>query len=57
MRKTFCLILREEHKLRVSENRVLRGIFVAERNWDTVDCRRVHSEELHDQYCCPNVTG
>ena len=49
--KTCCLVLREEHKLRVSENRVLREIFVAERNWETVDCRRVHSGELHGQYC------
>jgi len=50
-RKTCCLVLRDEHKLRVSENRVLREIFVAERNWETVDCRRVHDEELHGQYC------
>jgi hypothetical protein len=44
-------MLSEEHKLRVSENRGLREIFVAERNWETVDCRRLHSGELHDQYC------
>jgi hypothetical protein len=49
--KTCCLILREEYKLRVSENRGLREIFVAERNWETVDCRRLHSGEIHDQYC------
>ena len=35
----------------VFENRVLREIFVAERNWERVDCRRVHSGELHGQYC------
>jgi len=39
----------------VSENRVLREIFVVERNWGTVDCRRLHSGELHDQYCGLNV--
>ena len=50
-RKTCCFVLRDEHKLRVSENRVLRETFVAERNWETVDCRRVHGEELHGQYC------
>ena len=33
--------------MRVSENRVLREIFVVERNWETVDCRRLHSGELH----------
>ena len=37
--------------MRVSENRVLREIFVVERNWETVDCRRLHSGELHEQYC------
>ena len=49
--KTCCLLLREEHKLRMFENRVLREIFVAERNWETVDCRRLHSGELHEQCC------
>ena len=47
--KTCCLLLREEHKLKVLENKMLREIFVAERNWETVDCRRVHGEELHGQ--------
>jgi len=37
--------------LRVSDIRVLREIFVVERNLETVDCRRLHSGELHDQYC------
>ena len=51
--RTTCLILKEEHKLRVSENIVLReiGVFVGERNWETVDCRRVHSGELHGEWC------
>jgi hypothetical protein len=35
----------------VSENRVLREIVVAEREWEIVDCRRLHSGEIHDQYC------
>ena len=56
-RKTCCLMLSEEHILKVSENRVLREIFVAERNWETVDCRKLHSGELHDQCCWLNVTG
>jgi len=24
---------------------------VGERNWETVDCRRVHSGELHGEWC------
>jgi hypothetical protein len=51
VRKTYCLILREEHKLRMFENGVLREIFVAEKNCETVDCRRLNSGELHEQYC------
>jgi len=49
--KTCCLQQSEEHILRVSENRVLREMFVVERNWETVDCRRLHSGELHEQCC------
>jgi len=39
------------------ENGVLREIFVVERNWETVDCRRLHSGELHEQCCRLNITG
>jgi len=28
-----------------------REILVGERNWGTVDCRRVHSGELHGECC------
>jgi hypothetical protein len=42
--------VREEHNLSVSENRVLRVIFVAEKDWETIDCRRLHVGEIHDQY-------
>ena len=52
-----CVILREEHKLWVSENRMLREIFVCERDWETVGCRRVHSVEMHGECCWLNVTG
>jgi len=41
-------MLKEEHKLRVSENIVLRERFVGERNWETVDCRRLHTGDLND---------
>jgi hypothetical protein len=47
--------LREEHKLRVFENRVLRRIFGPEREEVTGDWRRLHSEELHNLYVSPNI--
>jgi len=28
-----------------------REILVSERNWETVDCRKVHSGELHGEWC------
>jgi hypothetical protein len=41
------LTLREEHRLRVSENRVLRRIFGPKRDEVTGSWRRLHNEELH----------
>ena len=40
--------LREERKLRVLENMVLRRIFGARRNEVTGEWRRLHNEELND---------
>jgi hypothetical protein len=42
--------LREEHRLRVFENRVLRRIFGPKRDEVTGVWRRLHNEELHDQF-------
>jgi hypothetical protein len=42
------LKLREEHRLRVFENRVLRRIFGPRRDEVTGDWRKLHNEELHD---------
>jgi hypothetical protein len=49
------LTLREEHRLRVFENRVLRGIFVPKRDEVTVGWRKLHNEELHNLYSLPII--
>ena len=48
--ETWSLTLREERKLRVSENMVLRRIFGPRRNEVTGEWRRLHNEELNDLY-------
>ena len=53
--ETWSLTLREELRLRVFENRVLRGIFGAERDEMTGEWRKLHNEELNDLYCSPNI--
>jgi hypothetical protein len=53
--KFYCLTLREEQRLRVFENRVLRGIFGPKRDEATGDWRRLHNEELNDLYLSPNI--
>jgi hypothetical protein len=47
--------LREERRLRVFENRVLRRIFGPERDEVTEEWRKLHNEELNDLYCSPNT--
>jgi hypothetical protein len=47
--------LREEHRLRVFENRVLRGIFVPKRDEVTGEWRKLHNEELRDLYSSPSI--
>jgi hypothetical protein len=51
----WSLTLREERRLRVFENRVLRRIFGPK--WDevTVEWRKLHNEELNDLYSLPNI--
>jgi hypothetical protein len=39
----------------VFENRVLRRIFVPKRDEVTREWRKLHSEELNDLYCSPNI--
>jgi hypothetical protein len=47
---TWPLTLREDHKLRVYENRVLNRIFGPKRDGVTRGWRKLHNEELHDFY-------
>jgi hypothetical protein len=53
--ETCSLTVREEHKLRVFENRVLRRIFGPKRDGVTGGWRKVHNEELHDLYSSPSI--
>jgi hypothetical protein len=52
--ETWSLTLREERKLRVFENRVLRRIFGLKREV-MGDWRKMHNEELHNLYFLPNI--
>jgi hypothetical protein len=52
---TWSVTLREEHRLRVFENRVLREILVPKRDEVTRQWRRLHNGELNDLYCPPNI--
>jgi len=53
--ETWSLTLREEHKLRVFENRVLRRIFGPREHEVTGDGCRLRNEDVNDLYCSPNI--
>jgi hypothetical protein len=53
--ETWSLTLREEHILRVFENRVLRRIFGLKRDEVTREWRKLHNEELRDLYSSPSI--
>ena len=53
--ETWSFTLREECRLRVFENTVLRRIFRPKRDKVTGDWIRLHNEELNDLYCSPNI--
>jgi hypothetical protein len=53
--ETWSLTLREEHRLRVFKNRVLRRLFGPKRNEVTGEWRKLHNEELRDLYSSPSI--
>jgi hypothetical protein len=53
--ETWSLTLREEHRLTVFENRVLRRIFGPKRDHVTGDWRKLHNKELHNLYSSPYI--
>jgi hypothetical protein len=53
--ETWLLILREERRLRVFENRVLRRIFGPKRDEVTGKWRKLHNEKLNNLYCSTNI--
>ena len=52
---TWSLTLREQHRLRVFENKVFRKIFGAKRDQITGEWRKLHNSELHALYSSPNT--
>jgi hypothetical protein len=53
--ETWSLTVREEHILKVFENRLLRRIFGPKRDEVTGEWRKLHSEELHISYYSQNI--
>jgi hypothetical protein len=51
----WSVTIREEHRLRVFENRILRRIFGAKRDEVTGEWRKLHNEELHNLYSTPDI--
>ena len=53
--ENWSLTLREERRLRVFENRVLRRVFGPKRDEVTGEWRKLHNEELRDMYSLPKI--
>jgi hypothetical protein len=54
-RETLSLALRDDLRLKMLQNRVLRRIFVPKRDEITGEWRKLHNEELNDLYCSLNL--
>jgi hypothetical protein len=55
--ETWSLLPKEEHKLKVFENRVLRRIFGPKREEVAGGWRRLHNEKLYNLCAAPNISG
>jgi hypothetical protein len=53
--ETWSLTLREEYRLRVFENRLLRRIFGPKRDEVMGEWRKLHNGELHNLYSSPDI--
>jgi hypothetical protein len=53
--KALSLTLREEHRLMMLENRLLRRIFGPKGDEVTGDCSKLYDEQLHYLYSLPNL--
>jgi hypothetical protein len=53
--ETWSRILREEHRLRVLENMMLRKIFGPKRDEVKGEWRKLHNQELRDLYSSPSI--
>jgi hypothetical protein len=53
---TWSFTLREEHILRMFENRVLRNMLGPKKEEETGGLRKLHRDRFRDLYCLPNTT-
>jgi hypothetical protein len=53
--ETWLLIVREKHRLKVFENRMLRRIFGPKGDEIIGDWRKLRNEDLHNLYSSPNI--
>jgi hypothetical protein len=53
--ESWSLTIRETHRLKVFDYRLLRKILEPERDETTGEWRRIHNRELNDLYSSPNI--